>query len=43
MPLVRYCLLYKLGGVYIDIDLEPLVPFRDIDYPKGIIYKKYAF
>ena len=28
--LLRYCLLYKLGGVYIDIDLEPLVPFRDI-------------
>jgi hypothetical protein len=28
--LLRYCLLYKLGGVYIDIDLKPLVPFRDI-------------
>ena len=28
--LLRYCLLYKLGGIYLDIDLKPLVPFRQI-------------
>ena len=28
--LLRYCLLYKLGGVYLDIDLEPKVSFTRI-------------
>lgn len=28
--LLRFCLLYKLGGVYLDIDLEPKVSFLRI-------------
>tara|TARA_B100001094_G_scaffold329383_1_gene391999 strand:- start:4660 stop:5373 length:714 start_codon:yes stop_codon:yes gene_type:complete len=28
--LLRYCLLYIYGGVYIDIDLKPLISFDDI-------------
>jgi hypothetical protein len=35
--LLRYCLLYMYGGVYIDVDLKPLIPFNkmkmtDIDF-----------
>jgi hypothetical protein len=35
--LLRYCLLYIYGGVYIDVDLKPLIPFdemktNDIDF-----------
>lgn len=28
--LLRYCLLYIYGGVYIDVDLKPLLPFDEI-------------
>ena len=31
----RVCILYKYGGIYCDIDMEPLVPF--IDYMKDDI------
>ena len=35
--LLRYCLLYMYGGIYIDVDLKPLIPFNkmkmsDIDF-----------
>ena len=35
--LLRYCLLYIYGGVYLDVDLKPLIPFdemktNDIDF-----------
>ena len=26
----RYCILYKLGGIYIDIKMRALMPFRDL-------------
>ena len=26
----RACILYKYGGVYADIDIEPLLPIKDI-------------
>ena len=28
--LLRYCILYKLGGMYLDIDLEQIVSLKDI-------------
>lgn len=28
--LLRYCLLYMYGGVYIDVDLKPLIPFKEM-------------
>lgn len=28
--LLRYCLLYIYGGVYIDIDMKPIIPFDEI-------------
>ena len=28
--LLRYCLLYIYGGVYIDVDLQPLVSFKEM-------------
>lgn len=28
--LLRYCLLYIYGGVYIDVDLKPLISFNDM-------------
>ena len=28
--LLRYCLLYIYGGVYLDVDLKPLIPFDKI-------------
>ena len=28
--LLRYCLLYIYGGVYLDVDLKPLISFNDI-------------
>jgi len=29
----RYCYLYKNGGIYADIDLQPLVPLKDVIRP----------
>jgi hypothetical protein len=30
----RYCILYVKGGAYLDIDLEPLVPLKEIIKPE---------
>ena len=35
--LLRYCLLYIYGGIYLDVDLKPMIPFsemvsKDIDF-----------
>lgn len=29
--LLRYCLLYMFGGVYLDVDLEPLISFDEMN------------
>ena len=31
--LLRYCLLYIYGGVYLDVDLKPTIPFNQIIKP----------
>lgn len=28
--LLRYCLLYMYGGIYLDVDLKPLIPFNEM-------------
>jgi hypothetical protein len=42
----RVCVLYKYGGLYVDADIEPLVPLKDfiednIDFLTCIIFKNY--
>lgn len=43
----RYAMLYVHGGVYLDIDMEPLVPFREIIDPSNefvsIVDKNHIF
>jgi hypothetical protein len=43
----RYAMLYVHGGIYMDIDMEPLVPFREIIDPENefvsIVDKKHLF
>ena len=30
----RVCILYKYGGIYVDADIEPLIPFREYMDPR---------
>ena len=36
----RYCILYKLGGIYFDIKMVPLVPLKSILRDNSIIFVK---
>jgi hypothetical protein len=36
----RYCILYKLGGVYFDIKMAPLVPIKNILESHSVVFVK---
>lgn len=36
----RYCILYKLGGVYFDIKMVPLVPIKNIIQSHNVVFVK---